>query len=86
MGDDHRLPPLLEFPALRLWGPDEELACPPHSIFLTHLLVQDTVVFFSFYSSTQHYSLNSESPEQGSVVAWPKTPKSEATSSRAGES
>ena len=79
-------PLLPEFPTLRLWDPDEKLACAPHSILLTHLLIQDTVIFFSFYSSTQHYSLNSESQEQGSVVAWPKTPKSETTSSRAGES
>lgn len=77
---------LPEFPALRLWGPDKKLACPPHAILLTHLLSQDTVIFLSFYSSAQHYSLNSESQEQGSVVVWPKTPKSETTSSRGGES
>lgn len=71
-------PLLPAFPALRLEAPDKKLACPPYSILLTHLLPQDTVIFFSFYSfPTQHHSLNSESQEQGSVVAWPKTPKSD---------
>lgn len=80
-------PLLPAFPALRLGAPDKKLACPPYSILLTQLLPQDTVIFFSFYSSpTQHHGLNSESQEQGSVVAWPKTPKSETTSSRGGES
>lgn len=73
-------PLLPAFPALRLGAPDKKLAFPPYSILLTHLLPQDTVIFFSFYSSpTQHHGLNSESQEQGSVVAWPKTPKSETT-------